>query len=158
MLQNTVPVTIQTSKREKPTCTPPILNLFCEKPTVKRTKATARARRLLLEWKYLSSQLRAIPATAPIIADAPISMIGSTITEITLILPVSSADAIPKDTEKRIRPTASSIATTINKSFVKGPSALYCLTTISVAAGAVAAAMAPRVMAEERDIMCGKAK
>ena len=85
-------------------------------------------------------------------------MIGPTRTLTTLILPVSSADAIPKDTEKRIRPTASSIATTINKSFVNGPSALYCLTTISVAAGAVAAAMAPRVMAEERDMMCGKAK
>ena len=69
------------------------------------------------------------------------------------MVPVSRADAIPKETENRIRPTASSMATTINNSFVKGPSALYCLTTISVAAGAVAAAMAPRVMADEREMI-----
>ncbi len=60
------------------------------------------------------------------------------------------AMAIPKETEKMIRPTASSRATMGSSSRVRGPSALYWRTTIRVAAGAVAEAMAPRVMAASR--------
>ena len=41
---------------------------------------------------------------------------------------------------------------------VSGPLALYWRTTISVAAGAVAAAMAPRVMAAGRDSTSGRRK
>lgn len=43
-----------------------------------------------------------------------------------------------------IMATASSKATTLSMVFVTGPFALYCFTTIIVAAGAVAAAMAPK--------------
>ena len=66
--------------------------------------------------------------------------------------------ATPNETENNTRPTASSMATTINSNFVIGPSALYCFTTISVAAGAVAAAIAPRVIAEEREMREGAIK
>ena len=83
---------------------------------------------------------------------------GSTSTLTTLIVPLSSAMATPKDAENSTRPTASSIATTISSSRVMGPSALYCRTTINVAAGAVAAAMAPSVMAEETEIASGRMK
>ena len=75
-----------------------------------------------------------------------------------LIAPDSRALAIPKDAEKRTRPTASSIATTRRRSFVRGPSALYCLTTMRVAAGAVAEAMAPNVIAAGMERRSGIAK
>ena len=58
-------------------------------------------------------------------------------------IPCASA----RDTAKTIRPTASSIATTGSSVRVTGPFALYWRTTISVAAGAVAAAIAPSVSA-----------
>ncbi len=48
---------------------------------------------------------------------------------------------------KAIRATASSSATTLSSVSVTGPFALYCLTTIIVAAGAVADAIAPRSIA-----------
>ena len=50
------------------------------------------------------------------------------------------------------------MATTIRRSRVMGPSALYCRTTISVAAGAVAAAMEPRVIAEETEMTSGRTR
>ena len=40
----------------------------------------------------------------------------------------------------------------------QGPLALYCLTTIRVAAGAVAEAMAPSVMADAIEMISGRAK
>ena len=72
--------------------------------------------------------------------------------------PCSRALAMPKEAEKSTRPTASSRATTISSRRVRGPSALYCLTTIRVAAGAVAAAIAPSVMAEAMEMMSGRMK
>ena len=65
---------------------------------------------------------------------------------------------MPKEAEKSTRPTASSRATTISSRRVRGPSALYCLTTIRVAAGAVAAAIEPSVMAEAMEMMSGRMK
>ena len=50
---------------------------------------------------------------------------------------------------------ASSSATTGSRISVTGPLALYWLTTISVAAGAVAVAMAPRVMQTEMGSFSG---
>ena len=72
--------------------------------------------------------------------------------------PLFSVLAIPKETANTTRPTASSSATTGSRRFVRGPFALYCRTTISVAAGAVAAAMAPSVMACAADSLSGRAK
>ena len=83
-------------------------------------------------------------------------MIGSTNTLMRSTRPCSSALAMPKDAEKSTRPTASSMATTIISRRVSGPSALYCLTTIRVAAGAVAAAIAPNVMADAIEMTSGR--
>ncbi len=102
--------------------------------------------------------MRRSPAKKPRPQEAIISKSGSTSTVTILNEPVSNADAIPNETLNRTRPTASSIATTINKSLVRGPSALYCLTTIKVAAGAVAAAIAPRVIADESERILGAIK
>ena len=115
-------------------------------------------RRLLREWKNCSTQYRTTPDTAPRARERTISITGSTSTVTTLTAPLSKATATPKEAEKRTRPTASSMATTIKRSLVMGPSALYCRTTISVAAGAVAAAMAPRVMAEETEMTSGRTR
>ena len=61
----------------------------------------------------------------------------------------SAADidfVIAKAKPKAIRAAASSIATTLSKVSVTEPLALYCLITMIVAAGAVAAAIAPRMI------------
>ena len=158
MLQKTVPVIMQTKSSEKPRCTGPMSNSSMDRPTVSRTKAMERLIRLEREWKYFSRALRAKPATAPRPRERRISQTGSTRTPIMSTWPFSRALAMPKETEKSTRPTASSMATTIRSRWVRGPSALYCLTTIRVAAGAVAAAMEPRVMAEAAEITSGRIK
>ena len=56
----------------------------------------------------------------------------------------------PKEIAKITRPTASSRATMGRSRLVSLPFALYCLITISVAAGAVAEAIAPRMIAVVR--------
>ena len=60
-------------------------------------------------------------------------------------VPPLNAWAIPKLIANMMSPTASSRATIGNNRSVTGPLALYCFTTIKVAAGAVAEAMAPKV-------------
>ena len=97
-----------------------------------------------------------IPISAPNNTVANSSSNGSITIEIMEALPASKAVAIPNDRAKTTSPTASSMATTINNSLVSGPLALYCLTTIKVAAGAVAAAMAPSTMALDKDRISGK--
>ena len=72
---------------------------------------------------------------------------GPTIIDKILICPSTKAFATPNDIENNTKPTASSKATTGNNTFVTGPFALYCLTTIKVAAGAVAEAIAPIIIA-----------
>lgn len=51
MLQNTVPVIMQTSSSEKLQWMGPTLKLTMERPTVSSTKATERLMRLEREWK-----------------------------------------------------------------------------------------------------------
>ena len=46
MLQNTVPVIMQTSSSEKPQCMGPTSNVSMESPTVSSTNATERLMRL----------------------------------------------------------------------------------------------------------------
>ena len=125
------------------------------KPTVSSTKATEMVIRLLREWKNCSTQFNSQPMAAPRPRESIISRMGSTTTPRMLTCPWASAVAMPKETENSSRPTASSMATTSIRSRVRGPSALYCRTTIKVAAGAVADAMAPRVIAAGRDILSG---
>ena len=69
--------------------------------------------------------------------------------------PFSSALATPNEMANTISPTTSSRATTGSRIFVSGPSALYCFTTISVAAGAVAVATAPSVIAADSGSLSG---
>ena len=158
MLQKMVPVIMHTSSRLKPKWMPPSSNSTMDSPTVSSTKPMEMDRRLLREWKNFSTQNSTPPATAPRARDSTISITGSTSTVTRLMEPLSSAVATPKEAENSTSPTASSMATTSSSSRVSGPSALYCRTTISVAAGAVAAAMAPRVMAEEMEISSGLMK
>ena len=79
--------------------------------------------------------------------DKTISRTGSKTIDNKSILPKLIDLAIPKLTANTTKPTASSIATTGNNISVTGPFALYCLTTINVAAGAVAVATAPNTIA-----------
>ena len=65
--------------------------------------------------------------------------------------PPLKAWATPKEMAKIISPTASSKATIGKSKSVTGPCALYCLTTIKVAAGAVAEAMAPKTRQADKD-------
>ncbi len=65
---------------------------------------------------------------------------------------------MPTATANSTRPTASSSATTGSSISVTGPLALYWRTTISVAAGAVALATAPSVMAAGRLSLSGAMK
>ena len=74
------------------------------------------------------------------------------------ICPESKVFDIPNETAKTINPTASSNATTGKRMSVTGPFALYCLTTMRVAAGAVAEAIAPSTTAASKGNLSGIAK
>ena len=83
------------------------------------------------------------PIIAPKDKDNTISKIGiNKVFTIVNSAPVASTFAKAKQIEKIINPIASSKATTGNNVFVTTPLALYWRTTINVAAGAVAAAIA----------------
>ena len=146
-MQNTVPSIMQVSSGEKPTVMPARENSTFARPTVSSTKPVMRVRRFLLELKYFSIQLRTRPRRAPSTREKTISSRGARKISSVFTLPSTMARAAPKETAKTTRPTASSRATTGSRISVTGPLALYCRTTMRVAAGAVAVAMAPRVMA-----------
>ena len=149
-LQNTVPSIMHTSREENRSVTPPSGTVAAERAMVMSTKAMVSERRLVLEKKSLSSRVRRQPSSAPSASEPTISSSGSSTTELRLMEPPTMASATPKDTAKITRPTASSSATMGSSRSVSLPLALYCRTTISVAAGAVAAAMAPRVITAGR--------
>ena len=146
-LQNSVPSIMHVRSDEKPIVTGPILNSAMASAEVRKTNAMVMFRRFVLELNSFSSCVSTQPPSAPSASEQTISMSGSTTMEITSNEPVLSAFAIPNDTANTTRPTASSSATIGSSRSTSGPLALYCRTTISVAAGAVAVPMAPRVMA-----------
>ena len=113
---------------------------------------------MLLEWKKRSTNERPAPNIPPTTRDATISIIGSSTIESTLGSPANTAFAAPKHTANITRPIASSSATTGRSIVETGPFALYCLITISVAAGAVAAAIAPIISATGRFTTSGITK
>ena len=117
--------------------------------TVRNTNATLTASLFEREWKNLSINVKITPTTIPTVSEKTTSISGSRIIDATFTLPpdASMDFAMPKETAKSTSPTASSSATTGRSVFVTGPRALYCLTTIRVAAGAVADAIAPRIIA-----------
>ena len=149
-LQKMVPHIMHTSSGLKPMATPEekVFSTF-EKAVHRNTNATARLSRLERELKNFSTTLNSHPRAAPRARDATISMAGFTSTEMRFTEPEVRALAMPVDTAKTTRPTASSRATMGSSKLVRGPLALYWFTTIMVAAGAVAAPMAPRMMQVE---------
>ena len=147
MLQNTVPSIMQVSSEEKLIVTGPIWKLSPAREQVRNTTAMLMFRRLVLELKSFSSHVSTTPISAPRPSESTISSSGLTRIEIISTAPECMASAIPKEMENTTRPTASSSATIGSRRSTSSPFALYCRTTISVAAGAVAAAMAPRTMA-----------
>ena len=148
ILQNTVPSIIHTSNEENPICSAPISIFIIESATVSSTKVTDTASRFEREWKNLSHKWNKSPIAAPSVSESTTSSKGFTNTEITLIpSPEPIAFATPKETANKTSPTASSIATIGRRISVSGPFALYCFTTIRVAAGAVADAIAPSTIA-----------
>ena len=150
ILQNTVPSIIHTRREEKDISISPRGILIEAKAIVSTTKPIERDKRLELEKNSFSSSVRSAPSTAPRIREQMISRMGLTMMAYMFNSPPFKACAIPKDTAKIISPTASSSATIGSRRSVTSPFALYCRTTIKVAAGAVAAAIAPSVMAAER--------
>ena len=87
--------------------------------------------------------------------DNTTSINGSKIIDAILALPATKVLATPNEIENSTNPTASSNATTGRSVSVTGPFALYCLTTINVAAGAVAEAIAPKIIAEGKGNFSG---
>ncbi len=149
MLQKMVPSIMHTSSDENPISTPPPReNSSFDRDTASTTKVMATHSRLLLEWKNRSKKVKARPSTDPSSTETTTSSSGLTKTLTALnAAPPIRLFAMPKETAKTTRPTASSSATMGSSRSTRGPLALYWLTTIKVAAGAVAAAMAPSVMA-----------
>ena len=150
MLQNTVPNIIHDRSEENATCIPKISKFMQEIPTVINTNVTDTAILFEREWKYFSTKENNNPIINPNDNDKIISINGSKTIEGISILPKLIDLAIPKLIANTTNPIASSIATTGNKISVKGPLALYCLTTINVAAGAVAVAIAPKTNADDK--------
>ena len=96
-----------------------------ERAMVRKTKVMVMDRRLVLEKKSFSTWERTKPSVLPRIREKTISSRGLITMEITSRLPPSMALAIPKETEKTTRPTASSRATMGSRRLVRGPWALY---------------------------------
>ena len=164
ILQKTVPNIMLVRSEEKRISTSPMrqspFSARTAKDTVRKTKETARQSLLELDLKIFSARLSSPPSRPPINRDRRISSNGLITTEITSMLPPldCTAWAIPKETAKATSPIASSRATTGNSTSVTFPLALYCFTTIMVAAGAVAEAMAPKVKAAEIGSFSGMIK
>ena len=134
---------------------PPISKLIDEIATVNNTKVTDIAILFEREWKNLSQNENNNPITNPKPNDNTISNNGSNTIDKTSTFPKLIDLATPKLTAKTTKPTASSMATTGNKTSVTGPLALYCFTTIKVAAGAVAVATAPNTIAADKENLSG---
>ena len=142
---------MHTSSDEKPTFTGPTLNSAIDSATVSSTKPMVSDSRLELELNSFSIWVRITPISAPSASDITISTTGSTRMDTRSNAPLFMALATPNDTANTTRPTASSSATTGSRMSVSLPLALYWRTTIRVAAGAVAVAIAPSVIAAGMD-------
>ena len=149
-LQNTAPSIMQTRSDENEIVTGPTLKLICDRAIVMNTNAIDIASLLLFEKKSSSTFVSKSPRREPSPSERTISRSGSTIMATTFRELDSKASATPNETAKATRPTASSNATTGSSKSVTFPWALYCFTTINVAAGAVAVAIAPRVRAPDK--------
>ena len=114
-------------------------------PTEAKTTKTAQINLLVRDLKKAHIQEMKKPKAPPIKRERPISHNGlPNIVQTEKESPVAIVLAIWNKTAKRIKAEASSKATVGRRVSTTGPWALYCLTTIKVAAGAVAAAMAAK--------------
>ena len=132
----TAPIIMHTSREDRFS--------ISHRPTPASTRAMDRASLLPRLAKNRAPKASTAPSAAPSATLPTISMIGESTMLSTVTAPPSMDWATEAEMEKTIRPRASSMATTGSSICVTGPLALYCRTTISVAAGAVARAMAPR--------------
>ena len=111
---------------------------------VTSTKAMASTMRFDCTLKNRSITVNSTPSSAPPSSASAISstgfkMLSTSETSAVLVSVCATATAMPN----AMSAVASSMATTLSSVSVTGPLALYCLMTIMVAAGAVAAAIAP---------------
>ena len=130
-------------------------NFILDNATANIVNVTVTAIRFEREWNAFSHKLNKNPKVAPNTKDKTISNNGSKTIDKIFVEPKLIDLAIPKEIAKIINPTASSNATTGNKISVTGPFALYCFTTIKVAAGAVAVAIAANTIAADNDNLSG---
>ena len=117
------------------------------KPTMTRIAVITMIILFALDLKNLHPKETKKPSAAPSPKEITISSNGTTKISMTEI-PISGLAndlEIENKTEKAIKATASSNATTGIRVSTTGPLALYCLITRRVAAGAVAHAIAPKV-------------
>ena len=140
-LVSAAPIAMQYSREEKPQ--------ISEIPTPRKIKAMISARRFPSFLKKRSGTVKSIPVMKPTTKAPPISITGERRASPKVISPPARALAMATQIPKYIRAVASSIATTESKVSVIGPLALYCLITMMVAAGAVAAAIAPSTKENE---------
>ena len=114
-----------------------------ERPKPIKMKAIISERRLPSFLKNLSGSRKINPRSAPTKSAPPISITGGKTVSLKDVPLPAIAEAIAIESEYIISAVASSIATTERSVSVSLPFALYCLITIIVAAGAVAAAIEP---------------
>ena len=124
-LQNSVPSIMHVRSDEKPIVTGPILNSAMASAETRNTSAMVIFRRFVLELNSVSSFVSTQPPNAPSTREQTISNSGSTTMEMMSKEFVLSAFAMPNETAKTTRPTASSSATIGNSRSTSGPFALY---------------------------------
>ena len=155
-LQKTVPSIMQVRSDEKPIVTGPTLKEIMLSAAVKNTSAIVMFSRFVFELNSFSNCVKRKPINAPSESDNTISMTGFSTIASTLTSPPAIVFEMPNNTAKTTRPTASSSATIGRRRLVSSPFALYCRTTMRVAAGAVAVAIAESVSTCGSVIASGK--
>ena len=146
-LTSIAPIIIDDNKAEIEISAPiRSLKFIKDKPTQMNIEAIHMMIRLDLDLNNLQPRETSRPSNPPTRILLKIETNGQTNKSKTLgFAPFAIAFEIENKIEKAINATASSKATTGSNVLTTGPSALYCLITIKVAAGAVAHAIAPKV-------------
>ena len=155
MLAKTAPVIMQVKREDKDS---PIGQFISDSPTPARTATIIRHSLFARDLKNLMQSASSAPKAAPTTRDKAISRRGVTTVLIKVnCSPTAKTFANATHIENTISPIASSNATTGRSVSVTMPRALYCFTTMSVAAGAVAVAIAPSRRIMGVSIWSGKA-
>ncbi len=140
-MAKTAPIIIHVKREDKDS---PIGHFISDKPTPTKTATIIRHSLLARDLKNLMQRASSAPSAPPVARERTISSRGVTTVLIKVSCsPAAKTFASATQMEKTIRPIASSSATTGKSVSVTMPRALYCFTTMRVAAGAVAVAIAP---------------